>query len=407
MIQRLRYIPMVLAIATVLLLAAGASAQRAQVTSAPAGTQETRSTPRTDKPSRKSRARAEGETGKKLQEARTKRAEETSSYRRWKRRLPFWPRKGFLLLELGLFISLGVFIGQILEVAGVIRILSVLTWPLTRMGGLPRAAGPPFLMALQSGAVANSMLVSYRDDGSLNNRHLYTSVLTVSCLSLFAHLPTFVIPIGMAFGWEATIALFGVRLAAITLEIIVVMVFSNCVIRRWTDSSDKLPEASPNANGSVATMKKRGPFWSTVWRRSRKTLKRLGIYIVPTFALMATLEYYKVFAWLAEQLPGLFTMSFLPAQSAAIIPAQALSLYNGAIVAANFLDGGALNVKQVVLIILVGSLVTAPIRTLKHALPTYVAVLGPRAGMVLAISAQVLRSIFLILCILLMVWIWQ
>jgi hypothetical protein len=395
MIQKLRYIPIVLAIATVLLVATAASAQQAHPTSAP----------RVDKPSRK--VRPEGETGKKLQEARTQQSQKTSTYRRWKRRLPFWPRKGFLLLELGVFISLGVFIGQILEVSGVIRILSILTWPLTRMGGLPRAAGPPFLMALQSGAVANSMLVSYRDDGSLNNRHLYTSVLTVSCLSLFAHLPTFVIPIGMAFGWEATIALFGVRFAAITLEIIVVMLFSNCIIRRWTDPADKLPAASPNANGPAAAIKKRGPFWPTVWRRSRKTLKRLGIYIVPTFALMATLEYYKAFAWLAEELPGLFSMSFLPPQSAAIIPAQALSLYNGAIVAANFLDGGALNVKQVVLIILVGSLVTAPIRTLKHAMPTYVAVLGPRAGVVLAISAQVLRSIFLILCILLMVWIWQ
>jgi hypothetical protein len=33
-------------------------------------------------------------------------------------------------------------------------------------------------------------------------------------------------------------------------------------------------------------------------------------------------------------------------------------------------------------------MITAPIRTLRHAVPTYVAVLGPRAGVVTAVSAQ-------------------
>ena len=74
-----------------------------------------------------------------------------------------------------------------------------------------------------------------------------------------------------------------------------------------------------------------------------------------------------------------------------------MSLYNGAIAAANFLDDGSLTAKQAVLIILIGSLITAPIRTVKHALPTCVAVLGPKAGVIMAVSAQVLRSIFLII----------
>jgi hypothetical protein len=51
-------------------------------------------------------------------------------------------------------------------------------------------------------------------------------------------------------------------------------------------------------------------------------------------------------------------------------------------------------------------MVTAPVRTLKHALPTYIAVLGPRPGAFMAVSAQVLRMMFLLICtcILMMYW---
>jgi len=121
---------------------------------------------------------------------------------------------------------------------------------------------------------------------------------------------------------------------------------------------------------------------------------------------MAGLEYWGFFTWLMEAVPGLFKLSFLPPQSTVIIPAQAVSLYNGAIAAANFLDAGTLTARQAVLVILIGSMLTAPIRTLKHALPTYVAVLGPRPGLIMAVSAQVLRISFMIPCTVIMWYVW-
>ncbi len=95
-------------------------------------------------------------------------------------------------------------------------------------------------MAFQSGAVANSMLVGQRDAGTLNDRELYTSVYVVSALSLFAHLPTFVVPIGVAFGWEATVALFAVRFLAIGLQIVLTLVISGTVLARFWQGSGTL-----------------------------------------------------------------------------------------------------------------------------------------------------------------------
>jgi hypothetical protein len=359
---------------------------------------------------RAEKVQPEGARGRALEQARQQDRSEPSAYKSWKRRLPFWPQKAVLLTELAVIITVGILIGQVLEVAGWISILSVLAWPLIRLGRLPKAAAPAFIMAFQSGAVANSMLVSYRDEGTLNNRHLYTSVLVVSCISLFAHLPSFIVPLGFAFGWMATGALFGVRLAAIGLEVVLVLMISSWLSQRWNENRDSF-----NIPGRMVVEGGRPParpafasrdFWKRVWQRSRRTIRRLLLYVAPTFVAMALLEQFNVFEGLATWLPGVFKPAFLPPQAVAIIPAQAVNMYNGAIAAANFVDAGSLTIKQAVTVILLGSVITAPIRTLRHALPTYLATLGARPGTVMAVSAQVLRVVFVSFCTWVMVMVW-
>ncbi|MBN2645943.1 MAG: nucleoside recognition protein [Desulfuromonadaceae bacterium] len=341
------------------------------------------------------RVRPQGETGKSLA-AETQKGSSPAAYSRWKRHLSFWPRKGMMLLELLAMICVGVLIAQTLEVSGAVKVLSIFTLPLTWMGKISRAAGPAFLMAFQSGAIANSMLVAQRDGGYLDNRELYTSVYVVSALSLFAHLPTFVVPLGIAFGWEATLALFGVRFAAIALQIILTLVVSRVVVSRLKIGQQRTVKEQITPIRSDRSSQ--GAFWATIWKRSRFTLLRLVFYLITTFIVMTTLEYYGAFEWLAAAMPRLFTFGFLPPQALVVIPAQALSLYNGAIAAANFIDSGSMTVHQAVIIILFGSIVTAPVRTLHHALPTYVAILGARPGLILAVSAQLIRMLFLFLC---------
>lgn len=329
----------------------------------------------------------------------------SNSYSRWKRGQPFWIRKGIILLQLALFISLGVILGQMLEVGGIIKYIAVITTPILLLGRLPKITSAPFIMSLQSGAVANSMLANSRDEGELSNRQLYTSVLVVSCLSLFAHLPTYILPLALALGYDAALMFFSVRFLAIIAEIIVVLLVSNFIVRpRVGDTFLEVPLEERLEKREIHVSE--AGYWSKVWKRSRRTIKRLLIYVVPSFIAVAMLEYSGAFAYLAERLPGLFSYSFLPTEAAAIIPAQAANLYNGIIAAGNFLEEGMITVKQAVVILLVGSLITAPLRTLKHALPTYIAVLGPRAGTVMAFSAQILRTIFVAATIFLMVLYW-
>jgi hypothetical protein len=251
------------------------------------------------------------------------------------------------------------------------------------------------------------MLVNLRDRGQMDRRQLYTSVFVVSSLSLFAHLPTFIVPLGMAFGWAATGALFSVRFLAIFAQIVVVLCVSRAIRRALgpaADTADAPPDFKPEPRLPVTPT---GGFWLRVWNRSWLTVRRLLLFLLPTFAVTTILERAEFFTWLANSLPGLFSLGRLPPESAAIIGAQAANLYNGAIVAANFTDSGAITVRQAVLILLTGTMLTAPIRTLKHSLSTYIAVLGLRPGTIMAVATQTSRTIFLLIFTVLLALMWK
>ncbi|MHC4885779.1 MAG: nucleoside recognition protein, partial [Planctomycetota bacterium] len=304
-------------------------------------------TPSTLSSGKGKRVKPLGETGRALEQSYKENRDTGffSGYTSWKRRLPFWPRKLAIFLELGLLIAIGVIAGQALEMTGILNRLSIIAWPLLKLGALPRQAGMAFIMSFQSGRIANTMLVSYRDEGAIDNRELYTSVLIVSCFSLFAHLPTFVIPFGASLGWEAAIAFFAVRLVSISVEIVLVLTASRWLIRPWFESrfGSKSCEQEGSDVGEGREFKEKvseSPFHRRLWKRSRRTLLRLLFYMVPTFVLMAGLEYAEAFKWLARELPGLFAWSFLPSQAPFVVAAQAVNLYNGAMAAANFVDMG-------------------------------------------------------------------
>jgi cobalamin biosynthesis Co2+ chelatase CbiK len=330
-----------------------------------------------------------------------------SAFDRWKRRLPFWPRKAVLFLQLALVVTAGVFVGQLLEQLNLVRVFSLLARPLTTLGRLPEVTAPPFFFAFQSGAVANGMLVNLRDNGVLDARALFSSVFVVSSLSLFAHLPTYIVPLGMAFGWAATGALFGVRLTAIALQLTAVLLTARFLARRSAAAARTAaaaPAAAPAPAGSVPA---RTAVWPRVWRGSWRTVRRLLIYLLPTFVLTAWIESSGFFTWLTAQAPGLFRVGGLPAESAAVIGAQAVNLYNGAILAATYVDAGAVTTRQAILILLAGTMLTAPIRTLKHSMSTYIAVLGVRPGVTMAVATQLSRSLFLLPCTVALALIWR
>jgi hypothetical protein len=61
------------------------------------------------------------------------------------------------------------------------------------------------------------------------------------------------------------------------------------------------------------------------------------------------------------------------------------------------MDAGVITTQQTVLALIIGNVIAAPIRTLRHQLPWYVGVFSPRMGMELLLMGQGFRVVSLIL----------
>lgn len=310
----------------------------------------------------------------------------------------FWTRKTIQLIETLCAISIAVLLASALEVSGFVKFFSIFFWPLIRLGRLTSATAPAFFAALRKASIANGILVAARDTGRINNRQLYTSVLVSSSLSTLGHLPTYILAIGMVCGSQAMTVVTGVRLGAIFAQIIVVLILSAWIIAPAMGAENVLvPDTGDDETdrtGKKSSQRTR-QFLNQVWQRSIKTIKRIGLFFILTFTLVSLMEFCGVFDYLGNSLPWLFNPSFLPAQSSVIIPAQAAGIFSGTAAAAGFIQDGTLSAKQVLTILLAGSVVTAPVRTLKRILPTYIGMLGLRPGFVMAVSAQFIRMMFL------------
>jgi hypothetical protein len=96
-----------------------------------------------------------------------------------------WP-----MLRLMLFITIGLFIGQLIEASGWTKTLAVLARPLFRFGHLGNHCSAAFTAAFFSGVTANAMLLDFYEDGKISRRQLFLSNFINQLPAFFLHLPT-------------------------------------------------------------------------------------------------------------------------------------------------------------------------------------------------------------------------
>jgi hypothetical protein len=89
-----------------------------------------------------------------------------------------------------LFISLGLFAGQIIEASGWTGRIAVLVRPLMRWGHLSDSSGASFTTAFVSGTAAQAMLVTLQEEGKLSRKEVILTSLLNGLPAYFLHLPT-------------------------------------------------------------------------------------------------------------------------------------------------------------------------------------------------------------------------
>ncbi len=282
------------------------------------------------------------------------------------------------------FISLGLIMASLIEELGWNRILSRLALPFVRFGRFSEITGSSFALAFVSGVSANTTLAEAYREGRISRRELLLAHLLHSLPRFFLHLPT-VFFMMVPFIKGAALIYVGLTFSAALLRTILIALAGRFL----------LPLPPPAATGLAATGRPSlGEALRKAWRRLRKRLFRIMLITAPIYALFFLadqLSYFARFSGWVEDNIGLF--AFLPPESVGIIVlVAATELTAGLAAAGALLDGHTLVHREVVLALLTGTVIAAPIQALRHQLPYFAGIFPPRLAAEVIIYSQLFRA---------------
>jgi hypothetical protein len=297
-----------------------------------------------------------------------------------------WQGLGWPLLRLVFFVSLGLLIGNLIESLNWTHRVARIASPLVRRAHLSDITGASFSMAFFSAVTANTMLSEAYDQGEISRQELIFANLFNSLPTYFLHLPTlFFLAVPMLKG--VAFIYVGLTLFAAFLRTVCILVVGrimlpgnkeHCVTCRLDENMvSNLPEALHKA-----------------WLRFQKRIKKILLITIPIYTAVFLLNRFGLFAlleeWLAEHVSSI---SWLPPESLGLIALQLTAEISAGLAAAGaLLDNGSLEARQVVVALLAGNVLSAPMRAVRHQFPFYAGIFQPKLAVELITYNQIFRT---------------
>lgn len=303
----------------------------------------------------------------------------------FKEQARLWEKVIRPLMRLTGFISIGLFIGLMVEGMGWTERLAVMARPFMRWGHLSQQMGAVFTTTFFSGTASLSMLMSFYQDGSLNRREVTLAVLLNTFPSFFLHLPTTFFIILPLTGKAGAIYL-GLTFGAALLRLITIVTCSHFV----------LPLSGVVYNEKIFENKN----WKGMAREAGKKLKsRLGkilMIILPVYLIIVLVSDMGFFLWLRKSLALGISSAFIPVEAMSVVIFSLVAEFTSGYAAAGaMLDAGTLDTFQTVLALLLGNIIAAPVRALRHQMPYYMGIFSPGLGAYLMLISQAFRIVSL------------
>ncbi len=298
--------------------------------------------------------------------------------------LLIWEKLIFPLIRLLCFVSIGLLVANIIESFHWTRKVSVLARPLTRLGHMSNITGASFSMAFVSGVSANTMLSEAYLDQKITKKELILATLFNSLPTYFLHLPT-VFFITLSLIHEAAFIYIGITLGAALIRTISIVLISRFILP--PSNAESVSEAKP----SKAVSKKE--IWQKIIKKFKKRLIKILQFTIPIYILIFILHRIGIFRDLESFVASY--LSFLPwltPQSMGIITLHlAAELTAGLAAAGALLVEGSLSVKEVVIALLIGNIISSPVRAIRHQFPYYAGIFKPKLATEMILYSQSFR----------------
>ncbi len=300
-----------------------------------------------------------------------------------------WP-----LIRLLCFISIGLLVATFIESLNWTSKIATLARPLIRIGNLSDTAGASFSMALFSGISANTMLAEAYEKKTIGKKELILSNLFNSLPTYFLHLPTvFFITAPLIKG--AAFIYVGLTFGAAIFRTISIVFLSRFLLE---------PQLKANPEISTAPeTESKGIDWKGALKKSlkrfKKRIRKIIRFTVPIYILIFLMHRVGIFDSLEHGMADY--LSFLPwltPQSMGIITLHIAAEFTAGLAAAGaLLQEGSMSYREVILALLVGNVLSSPIRAIRHQFPYYAGIFQPKMATELIIYNQIFRVGSLIL----------
>jgi hypothetical protein len=296
-----------------------------------------------------------------------------------------WHQLGWPLLRLLIFISIGLLVANFIEALNWTGKMAVVARPLTRFGHLSAITGASFSMAFFSGVAANTMLAEAYEKKKISKRELVLANLFNSLPTYFLHLPTtFFITAPLIKG--AAFIYIGLTFGAAILRTLAITVLSHFllpqqkIIKQQTETTEK---------------KELLTAWQRTLKRFKRRIRKIIRFTVPIYILFFFLARAGMFTVLENFMAAhLSFLSWLSPKAMSIIALQVAAEFTAGLAAAGaLLQDGSMNYDQVVLALLVGNVLSSPIRAMRHQFPYYAGIFRPRLAIQLIVFSQSFRTI--------------
>ena len=240
-------------------------------------------------------------------------------------------------------------------------------------------------MAFFSGVSANTMLSEAYLEEKISKKELILANLFNSLPTYFLHLPTvFFITLPLLKG--AAFIYIGLTLGAALLRTILIVIFSHFFLpRQKINNLQELKQPEEKRD--------KKQIWNRIFKRFKKRMKKIITYTVPIYIIIffmhrigmfreletAMASYLSFIPWLTPQSMGIITLHIAAEFTAGLAAAGAL------------LQEGAMSVREIVIALLIGNIISSPVRAIRHQFPYYAGIFQPKIATELIIYSQTFR----------------
>jgi hypothetical protein len=301
-----------------------------------------------------------------------------------------WPQVVLPIIRITFFITVGLFIANFIESLNWTHRLATIARPLIRIGRLSEITGASFSMAFFSGVSANTMLAEAFDKGQMSKKELILANLFNSLPRFFLHLPT-VFFLTAPLIKMAAVLYVSLTFSAAVLQTLLVLLCGRIFLSENRQSCDiPLPDKVKTSwRGAVTKSIK----------RLKKRMGKILLFMIPVYLLFFLLNRYGLFNQIEEFIATkAWFLSWLNPQSLGIVVLHVTTEFSAGLTAASvLLAQNSLTYKEVILALLVGNVLSTPIRAIRHQFPYYSGIFSPKLAMELVGVSQVMRAFCVIL----------